>query len=287
MKNISIILLLMCMAFSMRSTAQSDMDLLDDKEGPSPVLATFKGTRLINFHTIEVPGKRSLDFRIAHRFDELNKGFYNMWGLDGSANIRLSLQYSWDGRLAFEFGRAGKEKNYDGQVKYRLLRQTTDQSMPLSATIVGGIYYDFTKSSIFPPDRAFRFSYVTQIIFARKFSERFSFQLAPVWIHYNLVDKTGDKNDAITLATCLRYKFTKRLALTAEYGYRLSKNFSGNNYYDPIGIGLDIETGGHVFQVHVTNAMFMQEHLYFSRTTTTFKDWGIRLGFNVSRLFAI
>jgi opacity protein-like surface antigen len=287
MKNSLIIALLVCMAFASRSAAQSDMDLLDDKEDTSPVLATFKSTRLINFHTIEVPGKRSLDFRIAHRFDELNKGIYNMWGLDGGANIRLSLQYSWDGRLAFEMGRAGKEKNYDAQVKYRLLRQTTNHSMPVSLTLVGGMYYDFTKNPLLPSNKAYRLSYVTQVILGRKFSERFSFQVAPVWIHFNLTDSIGDNNDAFTLAACMRYKFTKRMALTAEYGYRLVKNFANNSYYDPFGIGLDIETGGHVFQVHITNAMFMQEHLYFSRTTTTFKDWGIRLGFNVSRLFAI
>jgi hypothetical protein len=287
MKKTTYLLLALFLGMLSETFAQTDAELMNDKEAATPTLATFKGTRLINFHTIEVPGKRSLDFRIAHRFDDLNQGPYNMWGLDGSANIRLSLQYSYDGRLAFEMGRAGKEKNYDGSIKYRLLRQMTDGSMPLSVTLVGSAFYDFSKNNSFPSNKVYRMSYVTQAIIGRKFSERFSFQVAPVWIHYNLTDSLGDNNNGFSIASCMRYKFTKRFALTAEYAYRVVKNFNKYTYYDPFGIGFDIETGGHVFQVHVTNASFMQEHLYFSRTSTTFKNWGIRLGFNVSRLFAI
>lgn len=291
-----ILAIVMLFALALETNAQDDLMAMLDESSPKQkefVFATFKGTRLINFHTIEVPGKRSLDFRISHHFGDLNGGPYQFFGLDGGASIRLGLEYSYDGRFQFGLGRSSVEKVVDGFVKYKLIRQTTDNSNPITVTLFSGTYYTMIKD----PNAAItginryqhpssRLNYSHQIIIARKFSTRFSWQIAPTFVHYNLVDFNSDKNDVFAISTLLRYKFTKRAALTFEYAYRVN-DYSTVVYYDPIGIGIDIETGGHVFQMFVTNSIGMIEPQFIGHTNTTWKNFGLKLGFNISRVFSI
>lgn len=276
--------------------AAQEEDLLKGLEPESSnnvTLATFKGTRLINFQTLEVPGRRTLDFRISHRFGPFNSGAYDFFGLDGGASIRIGLDYSFDGRLAFGIGRTSYEKMLDGFVKYRLLRQHEPGGMPLSVTLFSSIYATmqrdvnkdangFDKYGLFTN----RLSYAHQIMIGRKFSDRFSLQIAPTMVHYNLAERISDKNDVYVLAAATRFKFTKRMALTLEYGYR-PLDYSRTKYYDSMGIGLDLETGGHVFQFFVTNSFGLLENQFLPRTTSKWSDAGIRLGFNISRVFTL
>ncbi len=253
--------------------------------------ATFKSTRLINFQTIEVVGPKTLDFRISHRFGTLNQGAYDAWGIDGPANIRLGLDYSYEGRFMFGFGRSSLDKMVDGYLKYRLLRQTTDNSMPLSVTLFTSAYRNglragagFDKNA---PDYD-RYSYVNQIIIGRKFSPSFSFQLAPFMVHYNLVDKITDKNDVYGVAFATRLKFTKRSAVTVEYAWRYDNDYSTDvTYYNSFSIGYELETGGHVFQVHLTNSFGIADNQFLARTTDSWSNNGIHLGFNICRFFTI
>ena len=255
--------------------------------------AKFKTTRIINTHTLETLGKRTLDFRISHRFNALNTGSYHAWGLDGPATIRLSLEYSYDGRLMAGIGRSSQEKMMDGFLKYRLYRQTDDNKHPLSVTLFAGMYYTAMKDGNIEVNGfdkyeflSSRFSYAYEIIAGRKFSSGFSFQVAPFFVHYNLSEKFTDKNDMYGVAGGVRYKFSKRSALTAEYAYRISKN-AADTYYDSMGIGYEIETGGHVFQIHLTNSTGMVESQFFAHTATKWSNAGIRIGFNISRVFKI
>ncbi len=268
-----------------------DMTPTNPKE---PVIATFKGTRLINQHTIEVGGKRTLDYRIAHRFGPFNTGSYNFWGLDGGASIRMSLEYSYDGRLQFGLGRTSIEKTYDTYLKYRLLRQTKNNSMPISVTLLSGLYYTNLKGAatlISGVDKykntSSRISYAHQIMIARKFGEKLSVQVTPSFVHYNQVDNISDKNDTYAVGALGRYKFTNRAAFTFEYMARVNKFSRTNTYYDSMGIGLDIETGGHVFQVHLTNSLGITENQFITKTTDTWSKGGMRLGFNISRAFTL
>lgn len=275
--------------------AQSPDDLLNmvnEKPKKEYTTATFKTTRLINFHTVEVLGKRSLDFRISHRFGDFNSGAYNAWGVDGGANIRLGLEYCHGSRLMFGIGRTSGKKIADGFLKYRLLKQTTkDGGMPVSVTLFTSVYHTFMQNVIIDgvnkyqtiPDRL---SYCNQIMIGRKFNSRFSFQLTAAMVHVNLVDKITDKNDVFVLGGVTRFKFAKRQAITLEYGYRLNK-YSKEKYYDSFGIGYDLETGGHVFQIHLTNSFGLTEDQYFMYTNTSWDNWGIRLGFNISRVFSL
>jgi len=275
--------------------AQSPDDLLNmvaDKPAKEFVSATFKTTRLINFHTVEVLSRRSLDFRISHRFGDFNSGAYNAWGVDGGANIRLALEYCHGSRLMFGVGRTSGKKIADGFVKYRLLKQTTKGGgMPVSVTLFSSVYHTFMQNVLIDgvnkyqsiPDRL---SYCNQIMIGRKFNSRFSFQLTAAMVHVNLVDKIFDKNDCFVAGAVTRFKFTKRQAITVEYGLRLNK-YSKEKYYDSFGIGYDLETGGHVFQIHLTNSFGLTEDQYFMYTNTSWDNWGIRLGFNISRVFSL
>lgn len=254
--------------------------------------ATFKTTRLINFHTVEVLSRRSLDFRISHRFGDFNTGAYNAWGIDGGANIRLALEYCHGSRLMFGVGRTSGKKIADGFLKYRLLKQTTKGGgMPVSVTLFSGVYHTFLQNVIIDGKNKYqtvpdRLSYCHQIMVGRKFSSRFSFQLTAAMVHFNLVDKITDKNDCFVIGGVTRFKFAKRQAITVEYGYRLNK-YSNEKYYDSFGIGYDLETGGHVFQIHLTNSFGLTEDQYFMYTNSSWDNWGIRLGFNISRVFSL
>ncbi len=254
--------------------------------------ATFKTTRLINFHTVEVLSRRSLDFRISHRFGDFNTGAYNAWGVDGGANIRLALEYCHGSRLMFGIGRTSGKKIADGFLKYRLLKQTTKGGgMPVSVTLFTGVYHTFLQNVIIDGKNKYqtvpdRLSYCHQIMVGRKFSSRFSFQLTAAMVHFNLVDKITDKNDCFVVGGVTRFKFAKRQAITVEYGYRLNK-YSNDKLYDSFGIGYDLETGGHVFQIHLTNSFGLTEDQYFMYTNSSWDNWGIRLGFNISRVFTL
>jgi hypothetical protein len=267
------------------------LKMLEEKPKKEFTTATFKTTRLINFHTVEVLSKRSLDFRISHRFGDFNSGAYNAWGVDGGANIRLALEYCHGSRFMFGLGRTSAKKIVDGFLKYRLLRQTNSEGgVPVSITLFSSMYNTFERSKIGGVNKynnnTDRLSFCNQIMIARKFNSRFSFQLTAAMVHINLVEKITDKNDCFILGGVTRYKFTKRQAVTLEYGYRLNK-YSRSNYYDSFGIGYDLETGGHVFQIHLTNSFGLTEDQYFMYTNKSWDNWGIRLGFNISRVFSL
>ncbi len=257
------------------------------------VIATFKTTRLVDQHTIETVGKRTLDFRISHRFGPINSGSYNAWGLDGPANIRLSLEYSPDGRFMFGIGRSSAEKMVDGFLKYRLLRQTTDNRTPFGLTLFAGTYYTNLKDGNAIANgydiyqyQSSRLSYCFEAMFARKFSPNFSLQIAPWFVHYNQVLHITDQNDAFGVSALFRYKFTKRAAITGEYAYRINDYSPTVKYYDSMSIGYELETGGHVFQIHFTNSIGMVENQFFTHTDSKWNNMGIRLGFNISRVFS-
>lgn len=277
----------------LRLLAQDDLLAGIELKDNSPVLATFKGTRLINLHTLEVPGRRTLDFRIAHRFGSFNSGWYDFYGLDGGASIRMSLEYSYDGRLQFGIGRTSLEKMADGFLKYRLIRQRSSGWQQVSVTLFSGAYYTMLKDPNQQANgfdkyerRSSRLSYSHQIIIGRKFSERFSLQISPTLVHVNQVERISDLNDAWVLAGAARFKITKRSAITAEYGWRATQ-YTRSTYYDTFGLGWDIETGGHVFQMFVTNSLGLVEPQFLTRTNTKWANGGIRIGFNISRVFTI
>ena len=283
---------LITLFFPLLVKAQDDMALLEETDSTKEyVSATFKGTRIINFQSVEVPGKGVLEFMIQHRFGDINGGANSFFGLDNGATIRFGLGYSINGRLEVGIGRTSYEKLVDGYVKYRLIRQTEGEGSPISITLMGATYCTSVKD----PDIAIngydkyhyfadRLSYSFQTILARKFSDVLSLQINPIFIHYNLVENISDKNNALAIGFAGRYKFSKRMAVTLEYGLKYN-SYTAQTYYNTAGIGWEIETGGHVFQMFITNSSGIVEPQYFLHTATSWKDGGVRLGFNISRAF--
>jgi opacity protein-like surface antigen len=286
-----------CLFFVTPAAAQSDTadmdlsELLQEDQVPEKkayTTATFKTTRLINGHSIEHVGKGVLDFKISHRFNTIDKGFKDLFGLDG-ATIRLGFDYGVTDWLMIGIGRSSFEKEYDGFVKVKLLRQTEDNSMPVTVNYLGSMMIQSMEANV-PPGKEYYFSnrlcYANQLLIARKFSQLLSLQLMPVHVHYNLVNKISESNDLFALGIGGRIKLSKRITLNAEYYYQFpGTQMDGTT--NSLSLGFDIETGGHVFQLHFTNSTGMTERTFIGRTTDSWEDGGIRFGFNISRVFTV
>lgn len=262
-------------------------DSLTLNEKSSLVTGTFKANHVVNMQTIEGPAAGALNLMIQHRFGTLNNGIYDFFGLD-NAVWRLGFDYGISNRLVIGVGRSNLQKTYDGYIKYKLLRQTKGKSeMPITVSILGAIS-NYTQKP--PPEKpyinaTYRTAYTTQLLIARKFGSSFSAQLAPTYIHYNLVPTTADKNDIFALAAGVRMKITKRMSINAEYNYLPSGQVVSSGVSDCFSLGWDIETGGHVFQLVFTNSQSMVENQYITQTTSQWSKGEIYFGFNVSRNF--
>ena len=290
MKKALTILFVTFLSFS--AFAQKDLlaeaDSLADLDREKQfVHGTFKGTRIINGHSIETPAKQDLHFVISHRFGTINKGIYELFGLD-HATIRLGFDYGINDRLAIGTGRSSLEKTYDGYVKYKLLRQKEEAGMPISLVAFASTAMNTLRFSEDEKERKFesRLSYTTQLLIARKFSERLSIQLTPTYIHRNYVNTRADENDVYAVGFAGRFKLNKRIALTGEYFYVLPGK-TADDFEDVLSFGFDIETGGHVFQVHFTNAQGMIEKFFIPQTTGRWYKKEIYFGFNISRAFTL
>ncbi|MFL5731247.1 MAG: DUF5777 family beta-barrel protein, partial [Cytophagaceae bacterium] len=271
--------------------AQEDslMNMLDDEpKTKEPVTASFMGTHIINGQSVENPGKRILQFYIGHRFDAFNANsdniFYNFFGLD-NATIRIGFDYGITDRLTAGVGRSSLQKTYDNFLKYKILRQR--EGMPVTVVL-------YTNMAIATQNRsddnhdikfAHRLSYTDQILIARKFNKNLTLQLSPTYIHRNVVPTPEDQNDVFAVGFGGRYKLLKRVSFNAEYFYLLPGN-TADKFSNSFAAGFDIETGGHVFQLHLTNSAGLIESQFIPQTSGDWKK-NLRFGFNISRVFSI
>jgi len=282
------------MLFSGNVFSQDLDELLnaETKSATNFATATFKSTRIINGHSIEQMKLNQLDFRISHRFGTLNNGPYGLFGLDQSV-IHFSLEYGLKDWLMLGVGRGSLNKTYDGFAKIRLLRQSSGEKfMPVHVTYFSSIELISQKFPERPAGTSNYFSsrlaYVNQLLIARKFNDNLSVQLTPTFIHRNLVKTEIDLNDIYALGIGTRYKLSKRLSINAEYYYSFNPNSKSLDPrpYNVFSAGIDLETGGHVFQIMLTNSQGMREGSFIPQTTGNWFDGDIHLGFNISRVFA-
>lgn len=279
------------------SFAQDD-DLLKSLDQPAAktyTTATFKGTRLMNGHTVETVKGKHLDFLISHRFGRLNSGVDNFYGMD-EAYIRLGLDYGITDRFTVGMGRSSIQKTVDMYAKYRLLRQSTgEHSSPVSITLLASdaIVTQPTRenaTSTLYYNNGERQNWTFQALIARKFNEKFSLQLTPTFVTLGKAE-TGPETVA-ALGVGGRYKISKRVSVNAEYYARFLSSDQRNTApggattYNAFAVGVDIETGGHVFQLHFTNAQGMIEKQFLTQTTGNFFRGDIHYGFNISRTFS-
>jgi hypothetical protein len=278
-------------------TAQDDLLSLLGKDSVSLeyTTASFKATRVINAHSLENVAHGVLDVRINHRFGLVSEGVNNFFGLDDAITVRLGLDYGITDRLMVGIGRSTFQKTVDGFVKYKLLRQCdAGCTMPITLAVVAASSMTTLPADDVPWYGEGRTDYFTnrmsnsfQVIVGRKFSESLTFQLMPGVVHRNLVTLADEHNDIIHIGAAGRYKLTRRLAFNAEYFYVLPDQGPREGYENAVSMGFDIETGGHVFQLHFTNSTGMFERAVITETTEDFFKGKIRYGFNISRVFTL
>jgi hypothetical protein len=274
--------------------AQDDLLAMLEKESAKEKVytqATFKGTRLINGQTVETIAKKHLNFWISHRFGALNSGFIdNFLGLD-EARIRLGLEYALTDQWLVGAGRSTIEKTYDVYSKYKVLRQSN--KMPITLTAYGSISTNTMPSGYsLPSGNIMRFendlqrqSFVGQVLIARKMNEKVSLQLMPTIVHNNKSESPDIANDLMSMGFGGRFKITNRLSISTEYYKNLGQSVS-NPYQDSFSMGFDIETGGHVFQLHISNSRGMIEKHFIGQTLGKWSNGDIFYGFNIARTFS-
>jgi opacity protein-like surface antigen len=272
-------------------SAQDLMDLFGDEEEQTTdyAYATFKTTRVVNSQSIENPAPGVLLFIISHHFGKVNDGAYNLFGLD-QATMRIGFEYSINEWLCLGIGRSTFQKTVDGFAKVKLLRQSIGlRNMPVSvslfsSTSLNGLrWQDPERENYFSS----RMAYTHQLMIARKFGSNFSLQLMPVLVHKNLVPTENDSNDIFALGAGARVKITNRITFNSEYYYVFPNQRDDEIYRNTLSLGFDIETGGHVFQLHFTNSQPMFERGFITETRGNWLDGDIYFGFNITRVFTI
>ncbi len=288
-KHISLIACIFFGAFVQLSAQDDLLSLLGDDEPVTEyATAAFKANRVINLHSLESTAGGVLDVKISHRFGFVSGGVQELFGLD-QASIRIGADYGITNRFTVGLGRSSYEKTYDGFLKYKFLRQSSGAKvMPITASFLAT-----TAIKTIPwanPDRknytSSRMYYTFQLILGRKFSEGFTLQLSPTLLHRNLVRTKAESNDVLAMGVAIRQKLTKRIAINAEYVYVLPDQLA-DGYRNSLSLGFDIETGGHVFQLHFTNSTSMIEKGYIGETIGDWRNGGVHFGFNVSRVFTL
>jgi len=286
--------------FSSVVHAQKTDDLMDmlDKSTPAAqkkqyATATFKATRLIDGMTVENLGAGVLDCRIDHRFGQLSQGSSNFYGVDDATTL-LDLDYGITKWLMVGLNHSVLNKEYGGFLKAKILRQQKD-AMPFTLSYAFSTSEQTTPSPQLPvaTDKWYmsnRLYYTNQILIGRKFSEAVSFQIVPTIVHYNIVDSNKTNNNTVALGLGGRVKLTKRMAITGEYYYRLTNTdmtYQGAKTYNSCSLGLEIETGGHVFQLMLTNSASITERMFIGQTTDSWGKGQLHIGFNISRVFTV
>lgn len=281
--------LLLVFPLSLFAQTTDELDELLGDTTPQTIYANnaFKSSRVINGHSMEMIGEGVLDFRILHRFGIVKNGLKDLFGLD-QASMRMGFDYGITKDLTVGIGRSTFQKEYDGFLKYRILHQQTGvRNIPVSLLAVGGLTIRsdaFTNPAFDEFEN--RMGYYGQLIIGRKFSSSISAQLSPTYVHRNLVELKTDNNAMLALGVGARAKISKRTALVLDAYPILSGARAGYNRM-PLSIGVDIETGGHVFQLHLSNAQGMNEKAFI---TETLQNWGqgeFQFGFNLSRVFTL
>jgi hypothetical protein len=295
------VLLILFSFLSISAFAQDDlMNMLEGEveaeSTPEKVIATFKGIKLINAQTIETTKKKTLEFRITHRFGNMGDAGakHTLWGLENASNIRFSFDYGLTDKLSIGYGRSKMNEHIDLHAKFRFLEQKKG-GIPISAAYyVNGAMS--AVASIPNDDFNNRLSYVHQLIIASKLNKAISLEILPTLVHRNYVDHTissledstiVDQNNLISIGFAGRFKITKRLAFVVDYFLTISDfRTPGNGFYDPLSIGVEIETGGHVFHINISNSAGIIENDFLPSTRSNWGDGEYKLGFNISRVFS-
>jgi len=279
-------LLLFLFCYPVLTYSQNDLleDIDSESRDTSYVIAAFKGLKVVNFESTKLVYKNEFTLVVSHRFGSIENGFDTFFGLD-NAVTRLNFIYGITDAFNIGVSRSSFLKVYDVTVKYRLKRQEKN-GFPF--TIVGFnallINTALDKQNLPFLEFKHRLGYTAQFLISRKINTDFSVELAPTFFHDNYVAIDEQKNSQYALGFGGRYKLGKRWSINADYGWHLNRA-NNSPYKNPLSIGFDLETGGHVFQMHFSNAQAMNSNGFLGQAEGNWSDGNIYFGFNLSRTF--
>ncbi|MBL7014276.1 MAG: hypothetical protein ISR83_07630 [Candidatus Marinimicrobia bacterium] len=263
-------------------------NLLDELHQPEPltipVKNIFKGTRVVNLQSVEMVHPNILQFMVSHRFGTINDGFYTLFGLD-EAEVRFDFQYGYNNKIVFGTGRNSFKKTYETFIKMKLKDQTDGlNNFPFAIVYYSSIFIN-TEESGPTVDEYFenRLSYVHQLIIGKKISTKLSIEVVPTFLHRNFVLQLSDSNDTYAIGVGTQLKINQWVTFNSEYCFRIGEY--SDLYNNSFSLGFDLETGGHVFQIHLTNSQGMFERAFISETSGNWNTGDIYFGFNLSRPF--
>jgi hypothetical protein len=295
--KIFIYLLLVLVILALRASAQNTdslLNTLDSTKKYNKVESTFKATHIVLSHSTETQKKHDLDLRIRHHFGDIGGDFgsaHTLYGLDVATDLFIGLDYGVTDNLTIGIGRSKHDELYNLYVKQRVLKQKSDGGMPLNLTVLAQVGLiarepfatEFTQYSN-------RLSYFIQPIFSRKISSRISLAVMPAVLIRSLTEDPTDPENLFSIGFAGRVKLTKRLSFVADY--TMVNGLSRPNkmpiaFYNPLGVGLEIETGGHIFSLNFMNSEYIVENNFIAGTKKSWEDGGVRFGFTISRNFSL
>lgn len=276
-------LILLLFLFPLLTYSQDD--LLSGVDAPitkEKVASAFKALKIVNLESTKLAAKGDLYFVVAHRFGSIKDGFEGFYGLD-NANTQIKFIYGLTPGINISAARS--EFAYDFATKYMLLPQIKD-GFPVTIAGFNSLSINNTlKESLYPKlEFKNRLTYVAQLLISRKLSEKLSLEIVPSFFHENFVLDPEQSNSQYAIGFGGRYKFAKRWSLNMDYAAHLNRA-SNSIYKNPLSIGFDLETGGHVFQMHFTSSQAIDEAGYLGRTTGDWTKGDIFFGFNLARVF--
>jgi hypothetical protein len=275
--------------------ADSLMKTLNSNLAAAPVEAVFKATRIVLSHSSETQKKHDLDLRIRHHFGDIGGKFgsaHTLYGLDVASDLFIGLDYGVSDDFTVAVGRSKQDELYNFSGKYKLLKQKSEGGMPVNLTVfaqMGWIAREPFNESEFA-QYSDRFSYFLQGIISRKISSRLSLEVMPGYLLRQNPSDPEDPDNLFVVGFAGRMKLTKRLSFVADYTLvnGLSRPADlATDYYNPLGVGLEIETGGHIFSLNFMNSEYIVENNFISNTKKSWNKGGVRFGFTISRNFTL
>ncbi len=279
----------LCIINSLLLFSQTTGNVKNEKPDTTIVIKqTFKASRIVIGQSMELPPNGALVLLVSHHFGSINTNFYEFYGLD-AASTRLGLEYGINKYVGIGIGRSTYNKTFDGYFKVRALMQSKGKrNIPLSVTVFCNAAYNSVRLDNPKQEdvKVARWSYCTELMLARKFGEIFTLQIAPTWIHKNLVDTPQDRNNLYSLGTGVSFRVSKMISLNAEYHY-LFPDQHMYGHINSVSAGCDIKVGEHVFQLFFTNSQANFEEAFITESNGVVKDGYIYFGFNIHRYFML
>ncbi|GGD05383.1 DUF5777 family beta-barrel protein [Hyunsoonleella pacifica] len=279
------IIYLLFLASAFLSGQEDLLDEIDTKATENTYeTAAFKGLKIVNFESTKMVSQKELYFIVSHRFGSIETGIKDFFGLD-QAVTRLNFVYGISDGINIGVSRSSFQKTYETSLKLRLLRQKKE-GMPFTVVLFNSLLINTVLDKDELPGLEFkhRLNYAIQALISKKFSKDFSLELIPTLFHDNLVAFDAQTNTQFALGFGGRHKLSKRWSINFDYGLHLNRA-SNSPFKNPLSIGFDLETGGHVFQLHFTNAQPMNVNTFLGQATGDWTEGNIFFGFNLSRIF--